>query len=177
MRIDEPSSSLATIRETALETLAFAALAAALEAIGAPAFVLDPSGSVAHANSAGRILLDRDPRLVREVLRDNVAGPGDPAFSLTRIVAAGAQDHWLAIGRSSPESPWPRVALWTARHSLTPRQSQVLGLLVRGTANKTIAAELGCAEGTVELHVTRLLHKSGCQTRAQLVAHFWTDPR
>ena len=58
----------------------------------------------------------------------------------------------------------------TSRWRLTPRQSQVLVLLMRGRPSKTIAVELGCAFNTVENHVAALLEKSGCGSRAELAA-------
>lgn len=56
---------------------------------------------------------------------------------------------------------------------LTPRQSEVLARLVRGEANKTISASLGCSVRTVETHVGTLLDKARCTSRAELVAAFW----
>ncbi len=61
------------------------------------------------------------------------------------------------------------------RWGLTARQTEVLELLALGKANKVIAAELGCGESTVEFHVTALLAKAGCESRAELVARFWTE--
>ncbi len=58
--------------------------------------------------------------------------------------------------------------------SLTERQTAVLALVVVGESNKSIAATLGCAEVTVESHVTALLRKSGSDSRTRLVARFWT---
>jgi DNA-binding CsgD family transcriptional regulator len=67
--------------------------------------------------------------------------------------------------------------LATATHTwaLSPRQEEVLKLLVRGEANKEIAQALECAENTVELHVTELFRKSGAPTRAKLIARFWSE--
>jgi len=61
---------------------------------------------------------------------------------------------------------------WT----LTPRQAEVLAQLVAGLANKEIASQLGCAENTVELHVTRLLRKADVTSRSQLISQFWSAP-
>jgi len=47
--------------------------------------------------------------------------------------------------------------------------------VARGEANKSIAALLGCSEGAVEQHVTALLRRYGVESRARLVARFWTD--
>ena len=56
------------------------------------------------------------------------------------------------------------------RHGLTPRETQVLAQLARGVSNLRIAHVLGCAERTVEVHVTRLLAKMECATRAEAIA-------
>lgn len=72
-----------------------------------------------------------------------------------------------ALRRSSPPSP----SAWR----LTERQRQVLELLVQGRPNKEVAAILGCAERTVEVHVTEILRRSGCTSRAQLIATYWAS--
>jgi DNA-binding CsgD family transcriptional regulator len=55
----------------------------------------------------------------------------------------------------------------------TPRESEVLALLVRGEANKTISASLGCSVRTVEVHVAAMLGKARCASRGELIAAFW----
>jgi DNA-binding NarL/FixJ family response regulator len=47
--------------------------------------------------------------------------------------------------------------------------------VAQGRSNRQISRALGCAESTVELHVTALLAKAGCRSRAELVARFWTE--
>jgi DNA-binding NarL/FixJ family response regulator len=42
--------------------------------------------------------------------------------------------------------------------------------LARGVSNLRIAHVLDCAERTVEVHVTRLLAKMECATRAEAIA-------
>ncbi len=59
---------------------------------------------------------------------------------------------------------------------LSQRQSEVLRLVILGRSNKEIAQELGCAENTVELHVTRLLRKTGTSSRTKLITAFWSGP-
>ncbi len=54
---------------------------------------------------------------------------------------------------------------------LTPREREVLSLLAEGSTNREIAQKLFIAEGTAELHVSRILGKLGCATRAQAVAY------
>ena len=52
---------------------------------------------------------------------------------------------------------------------LTPREKEVLELIVEGLLSKQIAVKLGCAEGTIKLHRSRMLDKTGSQTTAELV--------
>ncbi|MEO7330628.1 MAG: LuxR C-terminal-related transcriptional regulator [Minicystis sp.] len=66
-----------------------------------------------------------------------------------------------------------RVAAAAIRWRLTPRQGAVLACIVRGLANKDIAEELRILDGTVELHVTQILRKSGAESRAALIAAIW----
>ena len=53
---------------------------------------------------------------------------------------------------------------------LTPRQREVLRLLAEGKRMKEIASELGCSVKNVEYHVGKLLKKTGCTKRTELVS-------
>ena len=54
--------------------------------------------------------------------------------------------------------------------TITPRQSQILNLLVeRGLSNKKIAQALKITESTVKIHVSAILKAYGVRTRTQLV--------
>lgn len=59
------------------------------------------------------------------------------------------------------------------RWNLSARECQVIAHLAEGDANKEIAAKLSCALRTVEAHVTSILQKARCDSRAKVVAHFW----
>ena len=152
--------------------LTASALAAALEAISAPAFVLDGAGHVLHRNAAGAVLVETDAE-VPEALRACARGLPSP-HARTRITAPGVRDHWLVIARAERGGDPARLALATARWGLTAKQARVLSHVAQGHANKTVAARLGCADNTVELHVTALLARAEAESRAQLVAKFWT---
>jgi DNA-binding CsgD family transcriptional regulator len=54
---------------------------------------------------------------------------------------------------------------------LTPREREVLALLAEGCTNRDIAHALFITEGTAELHVSHILGKLGCATRAQAAAY------
>ena len=53
--------------------------------------------------------------------------------------------------------------------SLTPREHEVVRMVVRGMLNKQIAAELGTAENTVKVHRSRAMEKMQAQSLADLV--------
>ncbi|MDF2095827.1 LuxR C-terminal-related transcriptional regulator [Aquibaculum arenosum] len=50
---------------------------------------------------------------------------------------------------------------------LSPREIQILRCLVAGQANKLIARELSITEGTVKVHIKRLLKKINARNRTQ----------
>jgi DNA-binding CsgD family transcriptional regulator len=92
----------------------------------------------------------------------------------------GAEDDGtpvdMLLGPARPtDAVEVRLELATPAWKLTPRQTDVLRLVARGDSNKDIAAALGCAENTIELHVTALLRRAGVSSRTQLVARFWTE--
>jgi len=51
--------------------------------------------------------------------------------------------------------------------ALTPRQLQVLTMMVQGHSNKIIAAELDIAEATIKMHVTSIFRSLGVSNRTQ----------
>lgn len=53
--------------------------------------------------------------------------------------------------------------------ALTPRERQVLDLVIEGALNKTIADKLGISIKTVELHRSRVMEKMRAQSLAQLI--------
>jgi DNA-binding NarL/FixJ family response regulator len=54
----------------------------------------------------------------------------------------------------------------SALATMTPRQRDVLKLLVQGMSNKTIARELELGEGTVKVHMAALFRTLGVRTRS-----------
>jgi two-component system, LuxR family, response regulator FixJ len=53
--------------------------------------------------------------------------------------------------------------------SLTPREHEVMDLVVDGRANKVIAIDLGLSERTVEIHRANVMEKMGARSVAHLV--------
>jgi FixJ family two-component response regulator len=53
--------------------------------------------------------------------------------------------------------------------SLTPREQEVLSLMVQGKANKGMAVDLGLSQRTVEIHRAHVMEKMEARSIAQLV--------
>jgi LuxR family transcriptional regulator, maltose regulon positive regulatory protein len=69
-----------------------------------------------------------------------------------------------------------RGALWAPQASpllepLTPREQEVLGLLMAAASNQEIAAQLVISVATVKKHVSNLLGKLGVENRTQVIAY------
>ncbi len=64
---------------------------------------------------------------------------------------------------------WDRDQLIQRFEALTPRERDVLELLVAGRSNKVMAGELRLSQRTVELYRARVMEKTGSRSLAQLV--------
>jgi DNA-binding CsgD family transcriptional regulator len=156
-------------RRTA-DTFTYAALEAALEAVGDPAFVVKLPDTLLFTNRSGREALARDAEAVRASLAD----PARADAGVRRSRLAGHPDHELVVLKERRD-PATRAAAWARRHGLTPRQTAVLALLVEGRSNRAVAEKLQCSEKTIELHVSSLFARCGCESRYALVARFWNE--
>src|ERR1019366_6343459 len=90
--------------------------------------------------------------LTKDVLHDEL-------LKAIRAVNAGQTYLPAAVAAS--------LAAQLPRPDLSAREVQVLGLIVRGLANKQIAFTLNIAEHTVKNHVKNILSKLGVQDRTQ----------
>jgi RNA polymerase sigma factor (sigma-70 family) len=75
----------------------------------------------------------------------------------------------LRVDRERRLSAVERSAVDERFSSLTPREREVLSLLVDGHQNVDIAARLGISPRTVEVHKARILTKLNCQSLAELI--------
>ncbi|MCW5573137.1 MAG: hypothetical protein KIT37_08910, partial [Steroidobacteraceae bacterium] len=89
---------------------------------------------------------------------------------------ASGRPHRLAAARPAPPHDAAQRARLEARQgtrgrlaTLTPRERDVLDLVVVGKANKVIAADLGLSQRTVEIHRARVMEKMDAASLAQLV--------
>jgi DNA-binding CsgD family transcriptional regulator len=128
---------------------------------------------------ANALLLPRSPVLAaaRERIREGhvhssflwpVGGPH--ASGHVRITVLAARDDVPArlIGTAL-------VSPATDLHGLTPREVEVLGLLVEGYSNQEIARALVVAPRTVATHLEHVLGKLGAPTRTRAAVHAERD--
>jgi len=94
---------------------------------------------------------------------DFLTKPIDETALLVCIEKALEQDRKLRLAALERESLLARY------RSLTPREQQVLPLLVRGLLNKQAAGELGITEYTVQIHRGHIMRKMEADSFATLV--------
>lgn len=83
---------------------------------------------------------------------------------LLRAVRTGLQ---LAVTRNLEQAT--SAALTARLATLTPRERDVMALVVAGKLNKQIAADLGTGEQNIKVHRGRVMEKMGVQSLADLV--------
>jgi FixJ family two-component response regulator len=94
---------------------------------------------------------------------DFLTKPVDESTLLACIEKALEQDRTLRLAALERDNLLARY------RSLTPREQQVLPLLVRGLLNKQAAGELGITEYTVQIHRGHIMRKMEADSFAALV--------
>jgi DNA-binding NarL/FixJ family response regulator len=90
------------------------------------------------------------------------ASPGEIVAAVRTVVAGGAPLDPKAARVLLDAQRQPRQG-----DDLSPRERQVLELLVTGLANKNIARRLGITERTVKAHLTSIFQQLGVTDRTQ----------
>jgi DNA-binding NarL/FixJ family response regulator len=137
--------------------------------IASASLVSFPENGTEDSPSAAILLLSDDPLHVRELRRSSRIWGVLPTDATPDELSAAvhALSQGLIVGSSSllfetesePSSQGP----------LTDRESEVLGLLSKGLANKQIAAALGISEHTVKFHVSSIYQKLNVTNRTEAV--------
>jgi len=113
-----------------------------------------------------------------------ITGHGDVPTSV-RAIKAGAVDFLtkpfseadlmraihaaIALDRDARRKRAELAELNQRLSSLTPREREVLPLIVSGLLNKQAAAELGIREVTIQIHRGKIMQKMGAGSLAELV--------
>ena len=122
-----------------------------------------------------------DPGLMRDVLDQGALGfiPKSSSAAVIeqalRLVLSGGTYvpkeamAFPAPARQQQQQPQPAPEAPPDSLGLTPRQSDVLNLLLAGKSNKVICRELDLAEGTVKIHVAAVLRALNAANRLEAV--------
>jgi len=124
---------------------------------------------VSDISSAATLLLSDDPLNVREMRRfARVWGILPTESSAEELTAAiHALSQGLIVGTSPLLFESENEPL--SHGPLTDRESEVLGLVAKGLANKQIAVALGISEHTVKFHVSSIYTKLNVTNRTEAV--------
>lgn len=124
----------------------------AAQQIGIPIVIITGHGDVPNA-----------VRALKAGAADFIEKPFKPEDLLERIRQAIASDAEIRRARAERGDILAHIA------RLTPRERQVMHLLVAGKANKQIGLELGISSKTVEIHRARLMERMEADSVAALV--------
>jgi FixJ family two-component response regulator len=94
---------------------------------------------------------------------DFLTKPFSEADLMGAIHTALAQDRQARLERGKLTTLQQRLS------TLTPREREVLPLVVSGLLNKQAAAELGISEVTLQIHRGKIMHKMEAGSFAELV--------
>ncbi|MDF3867335.1 two-component system response regulator NarL [Pseudomonas denitrificans (nom. rej.)] len=107
--------------------------------------------NVLRAGADGYLLKDMEPERLLEHIRQAATGQLTISPQLTQVLAQALR------GDDRPKGI----------EELTDRERQILRQLSHGYSNKMIARKLDITEGTVKVHVKRVLHKLGMRSRVE----------
>jgi DNA-binding NarL/FixJ family response regulator len=114
-----------------------------------------------RAGASGFMLKDAPPEEIVGAVRIVARGEGLLAPTVARAVIEEFARTPPATRRTTPE----------AVGELTPREREVLDLLLRGLSNPEICARLFVSDATAKTHVARILQKLGLRDRVQAVIY------
>ena len=121
----------------------------------------DDVAAMFRAGADGYLLKDMEPEDLLERIATAASG---------RLVV----DDRLAQVLASVLRPEPEQG--SKLELLTPKEQEVLHFIAEGNANKMIARKMNISEGTVKVHVKRLLRKLDCRSRVE-AAVWWVNQR
>jgi DNA-binding NarL/FixJ family response regulator len=131
---------------------------------------LDALRAIRHDDPAARCVVlttyegDED---IHQALEAGAAGYLIKAMSHETLVDALRKVH--AGTRFLPAPVAQSLAARTPNSDLSPREREVLTLMVHGKSNKDIGGALGISEATVKCHVSVILGRLGVTDRTQAV--------
>lgn len=121
----------------------------------------------AMSDQLGGIIPPHDELLQRATAAANTS-PGEPCFA-----KAWAAGRALSLEQALAEATVNDAAIFPVAtcSELTPRECEVLRLMVAGQSDCASGAILSISPRTVERHITNIINKLGLPSRTALVAH------
>jgi DNA-binding NarL/FixJ family response regulator len=120
--------------------------------------------------SAAVLFLSDEPLNLREVRRSSSRAWGIlPTDASAEELGAAVQALSQGLVVGAPRLLFESENGVLLQGPLTERESEVLGLLSKGLANKQIAAALGISEHTVKFHVSSIYQKLDVTNRTEAV--------
>ncbi len=109
-----------------------------------------------NAGAKGYVAQEASSDILKKAIREVHAGS---VWIPRRVLAVFIE---RATEPQKVSSPAPKIS---------PREREVLRLLLSGCSNREIAQQLGIIEQTVKSHVAQLLRKTGVRNRTALSIH------
>ena len=139
---------------------------------GAIGTVVHLAARLAELARESQILISQRLQLATEQLVDSRSLGEQVVAGLVKPVHVFVVERERPAGVSVPTAGAERSV---ASGPLTAREREVVDLIVRGCSNREIAEKLVLSEGTVEVHVKRILSKLGFRSRSQVAV--WAAQR
>jgi DNA-binding CsgD family transcriptional regulator len=149
---------------------------------------LDPLASGWRAGAALPVAVQVVLGMLEQSLTSGVSQGG---FQVPRVQVRGWTGRWLTLHASLTEPAFGRPAEWvvvigTSRaedlawltlvsYGLSPREEEVVKLVVGGLSTKQIGDRLFIAEHTVQRHLSNIFEKVGVRSRRALVKELFFD--
>lgn len=94
-------------------------------------------------------------------------------FSLPRTNTDRASSGLSTGAAESPSADEARLAGFARDHRLSPRETEILSLLIEGIEPKAIGLHVRCAHSSVRTHLRRLARKLGGHTTREILIRFF----
>jgi DNA-binding CsgD family transcriptional regulator len=174
---ERPDSSAGPAADSAQGRLASVSAARALVGDAFAGIILFDPGTEALPGLPGDDLFDGDSALLQTVRARSIDGEVHMAFLWPNGDDPGVRSHVRVTYLAPTEEPVPgllgivMLSPAGAGRGLTPRELEVLGMMVEGQSNQQIAGALVVTLRTVATHVEHILAKLSSPTRTHAAVH------
>ena len=122
-----------------------------------------------QAGAVGYIVKDASPEEFVKIIRATAAGP-----EIASPYLANLNPVVLARLRSASDAAEPAQSVQVSGLELSPRQQEIVDLLVQGRSNKEMADKLCVSHETIKAHLQHIFRKAEVSSRLEAVVFFLT---